>query len=290
MHSMTGYGKGTAEKENRVLTVEMKSVNNRFLEINCRMPKIFCAYEDLLRKLIGGACRRGALDVYFNYEDKSEKAQAIQTDMLLAAAYAAEGKRLSKALKIKNNVDAAYILRQDGAVVRRQAEADGETLKELLTAAAAQALEKLNAMRETEGQALYKELKTLGETLSGITEKIAKLSEKAAAEYRDKIKTRMAEILKDIAVDENKILAEAAFLADRSDVTEEIARLRSHLKQYGQLLSEAEAGKKLDFLTQEFNREANTVGSKVTDIKITGLVMEAKAVIEKIKEQVRNIE
>ena len=291
MHSMTGYGRGAAEINNRFLTIEMKSVNNRFLEINCRMPKIFCAYEDGLRKLIGGRLKRGAVDVYFNYEDKSEKPCGLKIDAALAAGYAAEGKRLCRALRIKNNVDAAYILRQEGVISREAAETDGETLQRLLTEAAARALDNLCAMRGAEGNALYNELKSLGATLSGVVESIDGLAGKAAGDYREKIKARMAEVLKDVAVDENKILAEAAFLADRSDITEEIARLKSHLKQYGKLLDdEAEAGKKLDFLTQELNREANTIGSKVTDIKITGFVMDAKSVIEKIKEQVRNIE
>lgn len=290
MRSMTGYGKGAAEINKRFLTIEMKSVNNRFLEINCRMPKIFCAYEDGLRKLIGGRLKRGAVDVYFSYEDKSEKPCVLKIDTALAAAYASEGKRLSKALKIRNNVDAAYILRQDGAISREAAEIDGETLQKLLAEAAARALDNLCAMREAEGNALYGELKALGGSLANIVESIAGLAGKAAGEYREKIRARMAEILKDIAADETKILTEAAFLADRSDITEEIARLKSHMEQYGALLGGDEAGKKLDFLTQELNREANTIGSKVTDIEITKLVMDAKSVIEKIKEQVRNIE
>jgi len=287
---MTGYGKGVAEIDNKALTVEMKSVNGRFLEINSRTPKIFSAFEDALRKLIGGTLKRGAVDVYFNYEDKSEKSCQLRTDMSLAAAYAAEGKRLSEALGIGSNVDAAYIMKQDGVVSRETLAADAEALKSLFLSAAAEALQNLNAMREKEGAALYTELKALGAALSKITEKIAGMADGVIAEYREKIKARMSEILKDVAADEAKILSEAAFYADRSDITEEIARLRSHLRQYGQLTGEAEAGKRLDFLTQELNREINTIGSKTGDIKITGLVMDAKAAIEKIKEQARNIE
>jgi len=290
MQSMTGYGKGVAEIEKRVLTVEMKSVNNRFLEINCRMPKIFCAQEDGLRKLIGARLKRGAVDVFFNYEDKSEKSCAFRADMSLAAAYAGQGKKLSKELKIKNNVDAAYILKQEGVLLREAAKEDEEVLRQLVVKAASDALDKLCAMRENEGSALYAELKKLGGGLAKTIESIGKLAGAAAQEYREKLKARMAEILKDVAVDENKILAEAAFLADRADLTEEVTRLKSHLVQYDKLLNEADAGKKLDFLTQEMNREVNTIGSKVTDIKITNLVMEAKSVIEKIKEQARNIE
>lgn len=290
MRSMTGYGKGTAEIDKRALTVEMKSVNNRFLEINCRMPKIFAVCEDALKKIIGAAVKRGAVDVYINYEDKSDKGVLLKADMAAAAAYAGQGRLIAKAFKIKNNVDAAYIMRQDGVLRQEQQPADGDILLKLLTEAAQGAVDKLDSMRAAEGEALCKELALLGKSLEKIVGDISALSGTAAEEYRAKITQRMAEILGDAVIDEAKLLSEAAFLADRSDITEELARLKSHLKQYYKLLGTAEAGKKLDFLTQELNREVNTIGSKVSNIKITGLVMEAKAVIERIKEQSRNIE
>lgn len=287
---MTGYGKGTAEIDKRTLTVEMKSVNNRFLEINCRMPKIFAACEDGLKKLIGQKLKRGAVDVFINYEDKSVKSFALCVDMNAAAEYARQAKAMSAQLKIKNNADAAFIMRQEGVLKQEQNIADADALLQLMTAAGSAATEALDKMRAAEGETLKAELTGQGKTLEELVKKIDALSETAAEEYRTKVGQRMKEILGDVSVDEAKLLNEIAFLADRSDITEELARLKSHMKQYYRLLDEPEPGKKLDFLTQELNREANTIGSKVTNIKITALVMETKAVIEKIKEQARNVE
>ena len=181
-------------------------------------------------------------------------------------------------------------MRQEGVLKQEHSAADEDTLKQLLLGAVAAAVDGLTAMREVEGGTLFSELTNLGKVLEDEVKKIDGYAVTAADEHRAKVAQRMKEILGDVAVDEVKLLNEVAFLSDRSDITEELARLKSHLSQYYKLLLSDEAGKKLDFLTQELNREVNTIGSKVTNIKITELVMEAKAVIEKIKEQSRNVE
>lgn len=289
MNSMTGYGKGAANGQRKV-TVEMKSVNHRFLDINFKLPRGFQFAEDVIRKVLAERVARGHIEVYLNYEDNRENKNDIVLNMPLAKRYLAAAKELVK-LGYKNNFGAAEALKIPEITKIAETEDDETVIKELISIAAAECVERLSEMRRTEGEKLKEDLiqkvALLGEALSKIKERAPAV----AADYKEKLQARINEALKGVELDPAKLAAEVAFFIDRSNIDEEITRLDGHIAHFGQVFSEAgPVGKKLDFLTQEANREVNTIASKSNDLEITRLVLYMKNLVEMIKEQVQNIE
>lgn len=289
MKSMTGYGKGVAERESKTLTVELKAVNNRFLEINARLPKFLVAGDETIRKEISSVIKRGAVDFYFDYKDVGGE-KSIAVDKELAKAYIDAAKDLGLRFGINDEL-AAYEILKFNDVVSITTESDTDLLCDMLREATQKAVLALDEMRSREGKSVKADFSKLVSNVQAHLDAVVLRAPLVVAEYREKLKKRIEEYLGDVEVDEVTLLNEVAFFADKADINEEISRLQSHIDQFVNALSlDCELGRKLDFLTQEMNREVNTMGSKSNDIEITNHIIAMKNEIEKIKEQVRNVE
>ncbi|MBR2971197.1 MAG: YicC family protein [Clostridia bacterium] len=289
MKSMTGYGKGVAERENKTLTVELKAVNNRFLEINARLPKWLLAGDEVIRKEIASVIKRGSIDFFYDYKSVGGE-KTITVDNELASLYVDAAKGLGNRFGVKDTLT-AYELLRFGDVVTVTTESDTEVLLEMLVEATQKAVIALDEMRKKEGESVKQDFEkivgNIKEHLSAVTERAPQV----VADHKDKLKKRIEEYLGDVEIDEARLLNEVAFFADKADINEEISRLGSHIQQFVATLGKnGELGRQLDFLAQEMNREVNTMGSKSNDITITSHVVAMKNEIEKIKEQVRNVE
>ncbi|MCI8595694.1 MAG: YicC family protein [Clostridia bacterium] len=291
MKSMTGYGKGTSSRDGKTVTVELKAVNNRYLEINSRLGKSFAVCDEIIRKEVGKRIKRGSVDVYFSYENASGASAELKLDLALASEYVKAAKRLRDEFMLDGDFGATALLRSSDVVSLQPVKDDPELIKELTRAATVEAAEQLNAMRECEGASAKADLTRLTASIVAALELVIKRAPAVVEDYRNKLQQRMSEILKDVPVDEARLLNEVAFFADKCDINEEISRLSSHLNQFLSCLeSDEPQGRKLDFLSQEMNREINTMGSKSNDMELTRLVVEMKNQLEKIKEQIRNVE
>lgn len=290
MKSMTGYGRAEYKDNFIDLLVEVKTVNNRNLDINLKTPRSFIAFEDALRKCVQAKLRRGRTDVFVSFSDNREKNTQLSVDYALAESYVAAARALSERCGVENDVTAYSLMRipevlRDGNSFEDYSEFEGTLIE-----TANKALDALDAMRAAEGEKLTADLKSRMETVNGIVDKIAERAPKVKEEYAVKLKERMEEALKDVKYDETRLLNEVAFFADKSNIDEEITRLKSHISQFYRLIKTEGSGKQIDFLIQEFNREANTICSKANDIEITDLGLLLKGEIEKIREQVQNLE
>lgn len=291
MKSMTGYGKGVCARDGNTVTVELKAVNNRYLEINTRLGKSFAALEDALRKQIGAVIKRGSVDVYFSYENTDGSRSEVAVDMALAEKYVAAAKSLRDQFMLDDDFGTVALLRSPEVAQVRPKETDIALIAALAAEATKEALGQLNAMRETEGAAAKADLTRLVKGIVSALEKAILRAPLVVEAYREKLRARMTEVLNGVAVDETRLLNEVAFFADKADINEEISRLSSHIEQFLTCLDSKEPqGRKLDFLSQEMNREINTMGSKASDLELTRLVVEMKDYLEKIKEQIRNVE
>lgn len=289
MKSMTGYGKGVAQRENKTLTVELKSVNNRFLEINARLPKFLVAGDEIVRKQISSVIKRGSVDFFFDYKDLGGE-KTISVDNELAKLYVDAAKGLGNEFGVRAELTAFELLRFND-VVTVTAESNTDLLCEMLLEATAMAVASLDEMRGREGESVKNDFEKI---ISNIQNHLLAVIERAplvVAEHRERLIKRISEYLGEIEIDQARLINEVAFFADKADINEEISRLQSHIDQFTKLLeSQGELGRKLDFLVQEMNREVNTMGSKSNDIELTSHVVAMKNEIEKIKEQVRNVE
>lgn len=291
MKSMTGYGKGVAEQNGKTVTVELKSVNNRYLEINTRLGKSFALCDDVLRKEIGKWIKRGSVDVYFSYEDTEGANAQIKLDLALAAQYVQAAKKLRDEFMLDDDFGSTALLRSPEVSSLQPRKDDPETLRMLTQRATADAVKQLDEMRTVEGATVKADLTRLVSEIVSALEKVIQRAPVVVQEYRDKLRARIGEILGEVSVDETRLLNEVAFFADKADINEEISRLSSHIDQFlNSLESDEPQGRKLDFLSQEMNREINTMGSKSNDLDLTRLVVEMKDRLEKIKEQIRNVE
>ena len=291
MFSMTGYGKGEYKEGGIELTVEIKTVNNRYLDVSVKSPKSFNCYEETVRSLVRGSLSRGHADVFIGFTDRRERALRLAVDESAARAYVEAARRV-KALfpDIPDDFTLTALLRS-GDVLRTEEEGgEDEQVGQALAAAVSAALEKLNAMRAKEGEKLAADMLSRMDTIEGLVANIAARAPLVAEHYRTKLTERMREVLADLPVDEARILSEAAVFADKCNIDEELTRLRSHISQFRSICREARVGRKLDFLVQEFNREANTICSKSNDIAVTNAALALKNEIEKIREQVQNVE
>ena len=292
MKSMTGYGKYIVQRGDKTLTVEMKSVNNRYLEINSRIPKVLSPLEDVAKKMVKLKLARGSVDMYFSYENKSlESGKKPIVDEALVSAYVSLAKSVAKKYGIENNFGVSEILRTPEVVSMESQDEDEEELALLVSECVAGACDKLNEMRLKEGETIKADLNKIIGNIETTLNKAVLRAPMVVTEYAEKIRTRISEMLAGVEIDEARLLNETAFFADKADINEEIQRLRSHIQQfYSALESDQPQGRGLDFLSQEIGREINTMGSKSNDKELTGYVIQMKNELEKIKEQIRNVE
>lgn len=292
MLSMTGYGKGEYKEGGVELTCEIKTVNNRYLDISVKSPRIFTAYDEVIRSTVRGKMTRGHADIFVALKDKREKSQNLVPDLALAAAYVDAAKKIKEQFpELAFDLTVSSVLRYPEVLKADEGEAAAdEELLTALTKALTLALENLNAMRKVEGEKLAADMLSRVETIEGIVEKITARAPMIAAEYKKKLEARVKDYLEGVQTDEGRLLTEVAVFTDKSNIDEELTRLRSHIAQFREIVKEPIVGRKLDFLVQEFNREANTTCSKSNDVEITRLGLALKNEIEKIREQVQNIE
>ena len=289
--SMTGYGKGVYEDGQIKLTVELKVVNHRFLDIGIKAPKQFNFAEDALRKTIKNGLVRGHVDVYVNYEDNREIKSEVSADYALAEQYYNLSKGVAERVGLANNVGVYELLKMPDVVSVKVADIDEEELLKALTAACGKAIENLDKMRIKEGEAMKADVLAKTQEVEKLVSEIAKLAPGMTAVHREKVRERVQEYLAGVAIDEEKFINEMAFYADKVAVDEELTRLKSHISHLRAIVEKGGAiGKQLDFVVQEMNREANTTGSKCCDINVANLVVALKSEIEKIREQIQNIE
>lgn len=290
---MTGYGRGEATQNGRKITVELRSVNNRYLDCSVKMPRAYIFAEDAIKTRVGKAISRGKVDVFINIVQTEGEAFAVKLNEELASSYMDALRRLIAMGDglVENCCGAAELARFPDVLTVEKKEEDQETVAEEICAVLDTALEDFNRMREREGEKLAADILGRAELIESFTGMVEQRSPRTVAEYRARLEARMQEVLQNTQIEESRILTEAAIFADKVAVDEETVRLRSHLEQLRGMLSKGGAtGRKLDFLIQEFNRETNTIGSKCSDIEISRIVVDMKAEIEKIREQVQNIE
>lgn len=293
IRSMTGFGRADVNGEASVLTVEARSVNHRHLEIALRFPRVLASLEPDARKMIQSRLERGRVDVTVQYGPAPGRAvQQLRVDAALAGDYLGQARALSSTLGLGDDVPLGWILDRPGVLRVEDVEPpDPATLWPSLEDALNRALNGLVAQRTIEGAALAVELGALAGDLQGFVNEVGARAPVAAARREERLRERLRSLLVDAGVDEARIVTEAAVWADKTDVTEELARLRSHLEQLRQMLDKGgPVGRPLDFLIQELNREVNTIGSKADDLDVSQAVIAAKSVIEKMREQIQNLE
>lgn len=288
---MTGYGRCDLERDGRAITLEMKSVNHRFLDLSFRMPRTFAYLEDALRALIGQELSRGHVDVFINYRNLRKDAKTVLVDEGLLQGYMQALEKVEGLSGLPSGLNALQLARlPDVLSVAEQAE-DLDALKSLTLEAAQAALAQLKAMRQAEGQRMGADIALHLEEVRSIVQGVSQRAPMVVQEYRQRLTERLAELLENAPVDEGRITQEVAIYTDRVAVDEEIARLGSHLSSMEEAMTSAQSmGRRLDFIVQEMNREANTIGSKASDAPLIQLVVSLKSEIEKIREQVQNIE
>ncbi len=291
MHSMTGYGRMCVERDGRQLTVELKSVNHRFLDLAFRMPRLFNALEDMMRRQIGARLARGHVDVFVTYRNMREDSKVVMVDEALLGAYMNALDRIREKAGLSDNRALMQMAQMHDVLVVSEAEEDTGALKNLMEEALAGALDQMEAMRAREGESLKNDILDRIGRLEKMTLQIEERYPATVEEYRQRLRERVEELLGGASVDEQRLIQEVAIMADRSAIAEETVRLHSHFAQVREMTEAKEpVGRKLDFIVQELNREVNTISSKSQDVPITKLVVSAKAEIEKIREQVQNVE
>ncbi|MDR2515057.1 MAG: YicC family protein [Christensenellaceae bacterium] len=291
MFSMTGYGRGDVERDGRQITIELKSVNHRFLDLSFRMPRSFAFLEDAIRAELQAGLARGHVDVFAGYKNRRGDARAVLVDEGLAQGYLSALERLAALSGQPANRSPEALARMPEVLQISEGEEDLETLKELALEAARAAIERLKSMRLAEGLRLKDDLLQKLDAVETLKNSIALRAPELAGEYRVKLRLRLDEVLGETQLDEARLVQEVALYADKVAVDEEIARLQSHISALREALALQEPiGRKLDFIVQEMNREANTIGSKIANAELLSLVVALKSEIEKIREQLQNIE
>lgn len=289
--SMTGYGKSEQTIDLLNVTVEIKSVNHRYFEFSARVPREYGFLEEKLKKYCNSLITRGKVECYVSVEDLEEREMEVNVNETLAAGYVKALKELSERFGLKDDISAVTLSRYPDVITLHKASEDEERIWNAVKTVAETAVSKFIEMRETEGSKLRGDILSRADYIIECVEFIEGRSPETVREYNEKLKQRMKELLGDVAVDEQRLLNEAAIYADKIAVDEETVRLRSHISQLREFMNSSEAiGRKLDFLVQEINREANTIGSKAQDVDIAKKVIAIKAEVEKIREQVQNIE
>ena len=289
--SMTGYGRSVQTVNGREFTVEIRSVNNRYLDCTVKLPKALTFAEDAVKQAVKQAVSRGKVDVFITMRSEGGSEAKVTLNPTMVEGYLAAMNEMAEKYGITNDVSVSVIARMPDVFTIEKPEVDEEQLKSDLLGVVSAALEGYNAMRTTEGAALDADLRSRGRTILTLVSQVEAGNGQTVIDYRTRLENKIREVLANTSIDENRILTEAAIFADKVAVDEETVRLRSHLQQMNAMLDAGGAmGRKLDFLLQEMNREANTIGSKCSDVNLARIVVDIKAELEKIREQTQNIE
>lgn len=291
MYSMTGYGRGEYKAGGVELTVEIKTVNNRYLDASVKCPRIFNAYEEEVRSAVRKKLTRGHADVFISLSDKRERQKTLTLDENAAKAYVASAEKLLSLFpELVNDLSVTGVMRLPDVIKQDDIAAADEEIIAALNCALSQALDNLNAMRLKEGAKLEEDMLSRMSAIEALVNKVEARAPLVAENYRQKLKAKMEKLLGGVELDESRLLTEVAVFSDKSNIDEELTRLHSHISQFREICKEQLVGRKLDFLVQEFNRETNTVCSKSNDLEVTRLGLALKNEIEKIREQVQNVE
>ncbi len=289
--SMTGFGRAELSSEERKVSVEIKSVNHRYLELGIKLPKKLNFLENKIRNEVKKYVERGKVDLFITYENDGENNECIRYNSVLAREYYDTYQKISAELDVENDIKASHIMRSPDVITIESGEDDEELMEQLVIRTVDEAAKKLVDARSEEGQRLYADLIDKLEHLKGNVQFIEERSPLIDAEYREKITEKVHELLDDHQIDESRIAQEVVMFSDKVCIDEEIVRLYSHIAGMKDALTKGNAiGRRLDFIAQELNREANTTLSKTTDAEIADVAIELKTEIEKIREQIQNIE
>jgi uncharacterized protein (TIGR00255 family) len=291
--SMTGFGKGEFTDGKRHITAEIRSVNHRYSDINVKMPRRYSFAEDKIKRIVKETVSRGKMEVSIMVENITEDDINVKLNNMVAKQYVDNLTALKKEFSLEGEIDLRLLSSLPDVMRAIPDVEDEEDMGKAIEKALRQALEAFDQMRSAEGNQLMEDLIVRGRKIRGFLKEIEERAPMVSKVYASKLKDRISELIgKDIAVPEDRILLEAAIFADKSNITEELVRLDSHMVQLENIIHKSDKadGKKLDFLVQEMNREANTIGSKSNDMQITGVMLEIKSEIEKIREQIQNIE
>ena len=289
--SMTGYGRCVETVNGREFSVELRSVNNRYLDCNVKLPRSLSFAEDAVKQAVKTAVSRGKVDVYISVKSETAEDTAISLNKAVLEGYLGAMRQMVEEFGVKDDISVSTVSRLPEVFTVEKPDVDEEQLLNDLLSVVNKALEAYNAMRTTEGAALDADLRSRGNTILELVAQVEQGNGQTVIDYRARLEAKLREVLENTNIDESRILTEAAIFADKVAVDEETVRLRSHLDQMNTMLTGGGAiGRKLDFLLQEMNREANTIGSKCTDVKLARIVVDIKAELEKIREQTQNIE
>ena len=291
VRSMTGYGRFESDASGRNISVELKSVNHRYLEFSCRLPSSMGFLEEKLKSYVRSRVSRGKIDLYLSAEAREDEDCTVTVNTALAKGYAKALSELAEIIGADGKVSPEALSRFQGVLSVRKAETDEEAVWSEVLPVVEKAVDKFILMRETEGQKLYEDVFSKTDNILRMVEIVEQKAPETVEKYRKRLEAKLAEVLEDKSVDEQRIITEAAIFADKIAVDEETVRLRSHIAQIRALLDSGEpVGRKLDFVLQESNREINTIGSKSQNTEISKVVVDVKSELEKIREQIQNIE
>ena len=289
--SMTGYGRGKQLLHGRDITVEVRSVNNRYLDCTVKLPRMLSFTEDAIKQAVKGTISRGKVDVFVSMRAEGASDVQVTLNAPMVEGYLAAMRQMARDYGIQEDISVSLLSRMSDVFTVEKPQVDEDALQADLLQVAGKALESFDAMRTREGKALEEDLRSRGKTIEGLVSQVEAGSAQTVSDYRTRLENKLREVLQNTAIDESRILTEAAIFADKVAVDEETVRLRSHLEQMNNMLTTGGAvGRKLDFLLQEMNREANTIGSKCSDVRLARIVVDIKAEMEKIREQTQNIE
>ena len=289
--SMTGYGSAKGSVEGQTITVELKSVNNRYLDCSVRLPRNLLFAEEAVKQAVSAGVSRGKVDVFVSAQSSQDSGTVVTVNEELVRGYRDAIAHIAGTLGMESGLSAVSIARFPDVLTVERRELDKEKAAAALSEITAQAVTEFNAMREREGDRLRLDMLSKLETIESLVSVVEERSPQTVREYRERLEARLRDVLADRSLDEQRIITEAAIFADRTAVDEETVRLRSHIAQFRTMLCEGSPiGRKMDFLVQEFNRESNTIGSKCSDASLAKVVVDLKSEIEKIREQLQNVE
>ena len=288
---MTGYGRAVESVNGREYTVELRSVNNRYLDCSVRLPRMLSFAEETVKQAVKASISRGKVDVFISLRSEAEADVAVSLNKAVLEGYLTAMRQMVTDFGVKDDISVSTVSRLPEVFTVEKQEVDEDQLRQDLMCVVSKALEGYDAMRSAEGKALDNDLRSRGQTILELVSQVEAGNAQTVVDYRTRLENKLREVLENTSIDESRILTEAAIFADKVAVDEETVRLRSHLEQMNNMLTGGGAiGRKLDFLLQEMNREANTIGSKCTDVRLARIVVDIKAELEKIREQTQNIE
>ena len=291
IYSMTGYGSAKGELDGQSVTVELRSVNNRYLDCSVRLPRTLLFAEDKIKDAVSAHVKRGKVDVFVTVQSARESGNIVIVDMALAKGYFDAVNSVAEDLGLEKGLTALAVAKFPDVLTVERAELDKDAASAALIDLTTAAVLEFNAMREREGERLRQDMLSKLETIESLVSIVEERSPQTVREYRQRLETRLRELLEDRNVDEQRLITETAIFADKTAVDEETVRLRSHIAQFRSMLEEGSPiGRKMDFLIQEFNRESNTIGAKCNDAQLAKVVVDLKSEIEKIREQLQNVE